>query len=95
MSVDLSSYRHKTITETPANVVFLNQRSDYSYSLVSDDPSGGLKVIGPADKVSAITAEDLQIEINVGSLKYKSSAQRVTVAKVVIKNTDDCWVAGS
>ena len=97
--VDLRSMSSKTIDATGSNVVFLNQSDSKKYTAnLTSDKLGALTLIGPADSLNKLTADDLQIEINVSSLKTDTNVwQTVTVSNVAIRGAGkgDCWVYGT
>lgn len=96
--VDLRGMQSKTLDATGCNVVFLNQAGGKKYTA---DLTGGelsrLQLIGPAASLDKLTADQLQIEINVSSLKTDTTAwQTVKVSNISIRaeGVDDCWVYG-
>lgn len=97
--VNLQNMQSKTLDATGSNVVFLNQLNDKKYEAdLSLDNLNTMKIIGSASSLAKITADDLQIEINVSSLKTGSAAwQDVKVSNVSIRaeGVDDCWVYGT
>lgn len=99
VQVDLSSYRSKTIDASTSKVVFLNQSADFKYS--ADLANSGLdkvKVYGSAASLSKITADNLQIEINVSSLDTEvEKGQKVKISNISIQSDEinDCWVGGN
>ena len=98
--VDLRSMRSKTIDATGSNVVFLNQSDNKKYTAnLRADNLGGLTLIGPAESLAGLTADNLQIEINVSSLKTDTDIwQTVDVSNISIRADgadDDCWVYGT
>ena len=99
VTVDLRSMRSKTIDATSSNVVFLNQSDAKKYTAnLRTDGLGSLTLIGPADSLEKLTADQLQIEINVSSLRTNTDIwQSVKVSNVAIRadDADDCWVYGS
>ena len=99
VSVDLRSMSSKTIDATGSNVVFLNQSDNKKYTAnLRSDGLGSLTLIGPADSLEKLTADQLQIEINVSSLKTDTDIwQTVKVSNISIRaaGVDDCWVYGS
>lgn len=98
VTVDFSSLSKKSIGEIPKNVVFLNQSDDFSY--VIDEEKSNLNsvtIIGPASSLKKLTADDLQIEINVSKLNTNNSLkQKLEVSNISISNSKfkDCWVYG-
>lgn len=99
VSVDLRSMSSKTIDATGSNVVFLNQSDNKKYTAnLRADGLGSLTLIGPADSLEKLTADQLQIEINVSSLKTDTDIwQTVKVSNVSIRadGAGDCWVYGT
>lgn len=101
VEVDMSSYSKKTVNvgSKPKNVVFLSPKDGYSYSLDSSVGSiSKIVVIGPADKINKITADNIQIEINVATVNSDSTLrQRVDVSNISIlgEASEDCWVYGT
>ena len=99
VSVDLRSMSSKTIDATGSNVVFLNQSDNKKYTAnLRSDGLGSLTLIGPADSLEKLTADQLQIEINVSSLKTDTDIwQTVKVSNVSIRadGAGDCWVYGT
>ena len=98
VSVDMSKMSRKTLDKAPTTVVFLNQDENYNYSIDFENSNlDEIMLIGPADSLKKITADDIQIEINVSSLGVNSRIiQKVKVSNISIQSDDidDCWVYG-
>lgn len=98
VSVDMSKMSRKTLDKAPTKVVFLNQDENYNYSIDFENSNlDGITLIGPAESLKKITADDIQIEINVSSLSVNSRIiQKVKVSNISIQSDDidDCWVYG-
>ena len=98
VSVNMSEMSSKTLDKAPTKVVFLNQVEDYSYSVnYANSNLDEIVLIGPAESLEKITADDIQVEINVSSLSVNSRiAQKVKVSNISIQSdeVDDCWVYG-
>lgn len=98
VSVDMSKMSRKTLDKAPTKVVFLNQDENYNYSIDFENSNlDEIMLIGPADSLKKITADDIQIEINVSSLGVNSRIiQKVKVSNISIQSDDidDCWVYG-
>lgn len=98
VSVDMSKMSRKTLDKAPTKVVFLNQDENYNYSIDFENSNlDEIMLIGPADSLKKITADDIQIEINVSSLSVNSRIiQKVKVSNISIQSDDidDCWVYG-
>lgn len=98
VTIDFSSLLKKVFSEIPANVVILNQSEDFEYRI--DNKKGTIDeitVIGPKDELNKITADDLQIEINVSNLDLeKTSNQKINVSNISITNEElkGCWIYG-
>ena len=73
VSVNMSEMSSKTLDKAPTKVVFLNQVEDYSYSVnYANSNLDEIVLIGPAESLEKITADDIQVEINVSSLSVNS-----------------------
>lgn len=98
VSLDMSSMDKVTLDKTPGKVVFINQDEGFTYSINYEKSDlGAITVIGPAESLRDISAEDIQIEINVSSLsKMRTSEQIVDVSNISISSDkfNDCWVYG-
>lgn len=98
VEIDMSSLTQKTLDTVPGKIVYLNQYDDYDYTIDTTTGNlGSIVLIGPAKSLEAITADDIQIEINVSSLDLESGvAQTIEVSNISIQNDDvnDCWVYG-
>ena len=97
--VDLRNMKNKVLDATASNVVYLNQSSDkkYTANLLLDGLTE-LTVVGSPQSLEKLTVENLQIEINVSSLKTDTQAwQTVPVSNISISSDTfkDCWVYGS
>lgn len=97
--VDLRNMRSKTLDATGSNVVFLNPSGAKKYTAdLRQDGLGELQLIGPAASLAKLTADQLQIEINVSSLKTDTAAwQTVKVSNISIRDesVEDCWASGT
>ncbi len=98
VTIDFSDLDKLIIEDNPSKVVLSNKDSEYEYTVDLDAQDlGGIVIVGPAESLAKITADDLQIEINVASLDLsKISAQTVDVSNITIVNDeiDDCWIVG-
>ncbi|MBQ7118530.1 MAG: hypothetical protein IJN88_09995 [Clostridia bacterium] len=97
-SVDLSSLSQKTFDITGGKVVLLNQADGYSYSVDTTRSNfDSVVVIGPKKSLEKITADDIQVEINVSGLSVRArSSQSIEVSNISIVNEEinDCWIYG-
>lgn len=98
VTIDFSDLDQLVVDESPSKIVLSNKTTDYEYSVdLGDQALGGIVIVGPAESLAKITAEDLQIEINVSGLSLsKTSAQTVDVSNITIVNDEinDCWIVG-
>lgn len=98
VSVDMSNMSSKTLDKVPAKVVYLNQSEDYNYSINFENSNlDEIVLIGPAESLKKITADDIQVEINVSSMSVNSRImQKVKVSNISIQSEEknDCWVYG-
>ena len=98
VTIDFSSLSQKNLRQNPKNVVYLNQSDEYDY--VIDEEKSNLDeiiIIGPAASLKKLTADDLQVEINVSKLNTNNSLkQKLEVSNISISNSKfkDCWVYG-
>ncbi len=98
VSVDMSEMSSKTLEKAPTKVVFLNQAENYNYSVDFENSNlDKIVLIGPEESLKKITADDIQVEINVSALSVNSRiVQRAKVSNISIQSdeVDDCWVYG-
>lgn len=98
VTVDMSDMEKATLTQAPAKVVFINQDDNYTYNIdYSMSSLDSIQIIGPKESVEKISAEDLQVEINVSSMNLtRASNQIVEVSNISIQGEEfsDCWVYG-
>ena len=99
VQVDLRNMQSTTIDATGSNVVFLNASNNKKYK-ANLDASGldSLTLIGSAESLAKITADQLQIEINVSAFKTVTDGwQRAKISNIAIMSDsiDDCWVYGN
>lgn len=98
VTVDMSSMSKKTFDLTGGKVVLLNQVEGYSYSVdTSQSNFDSIVVVGPKKSLDKITADDIQVEINVSSLSLRErSKQTLEVSNISIVNEsiNDCWIYG-
>ncbi len=98
VTVDMSKMSSKVLDKVPSKVVFLNQEEGFNYSVDYENSKlDGIVVIGPEESLSKITADDVQIEINVSSLNVNArTTQTVEISNISIQSDDinDCWVYG-
>ncbi len=95
-SVDMSEYSKTTVSYSVANVMFLNKQDGMVYSLGTGGSLDTITVIGPEKSVSALTSDDIRIEINVSALNNSRTSSQLLDANISIGNTGitDCWVYG-
>lgn len=98
VALDMSSMSKITLDKMPGKIVFVNQDENYTYSIDYEKSKlDGITVIGPKSSLEKITADDIQIEINVSSLsKTRTSEQTVEVSNISISSdkVNDCWIYG-
>ncbi len=100
VSVDMSQLGSKTLEKAPTKVVFLNQEEGYNYSIDFENSNlSEIVLIGPKESLQKITADNIQVEINVSPLKAGArGSQTVEISNISIQNGDvkveDCWVYG-
>ncbi len=96
VSVDMSDYSETTVSYAVANVMFLNKQDGMVYSLATGGNLDTITVIGPEKSVSAITSDDIRIEINVSALNNSRTNSQLLDANISIENSNinDCWVYG-
>lgn len=99
VTVDLGSVGETTIDASAAKVVFLNQSKDHKYTAsLKNMGLDSVTIVGPKTSLEKITADMLQIEINVSSLDTSETKyQRVEVSNISISSEEinDCWVYGT
>lgn len=103
VTINMNTMRSKTVEGLQDKVVLLNQSPNYKYSV--DITKGGLDsitIIGPKSKIDKITAEDIQIGINVSSLSADADAGKLRSQTVKVSNLsiqpeefNDCWIYGT
>lgn len=98
VKVDMSSMTKKTLDVTGSKVVLLNQVDGYTYSVdTSRSNLDSVTVVGPEESLKKITADDIQVEINVSGLLLNArTTQRIEVSNISIVNEeiDGCWIYG-
>lgn len=98
VKVDFSAYQKQEIDASTSSVVLLNQSKNYKYEVDADAVDlRSVTVIGPAESLATLTAENLQIEINVSALDVNGGRrQSVPVSNISIQSdtVKDCWVFG-
>ena len=96
VSVDMSDYSKATVSYSVANVMFLNKQDGMVYSLGTGGSLDTITVIGLENSVSALTSDDIRIEINVSPLNNSRSDSQLLDANISIGNSEitDCWVYG-
>lgn len=98
VKVNLYSQSKRTIDATTAKTVVLNQADGYKYTVdLQNSGLDAVTVIGPKGDIDKITADMLQIEINVSSLDpQKNGSQTVDISNISIQTDHgrSCWVSG-
>lgn len=99
VTVDMSRMSKRVMEEAPGKIVALNSKEGYEYSVsLADGGLDNIVIIGPKESLDKITVDDLQVEINVSSLKLnKKSAQKAEISNISIISDDinDCWIYGT
>lgn len=97
-TIDMSKMSSKTLESAPGKIVYINGDENFNYTV---DYTGGnldeIVIIGPKESLDKITADDIQVEINVSSVNLaRSGAQTLDIANISIQSdkVDDCWVYG-
>ncbi len=98
VTVDFSSMKSRLIAGGQENIVFVNDNKDFEYTVdFSGSSLESICLIGPAASLERITAEDIQIEINVSGINLaRSGEQEIEVSNISVQNDEinDCWVYG-
>ena len=98
VSLDMSSMSSVVIEKTPSKIVLLNQDENYNYIIDFEKSElDAIKVIGPKASLDKITNEDIQVEINVSSIRVTNpKEQTVEVSNISIASdkVNDCWIYG-
>ncbi len=98
VTLDMSDMDSLTLDEVPAKVVFISQEQGFSYTIDYEKSDlSAITIIGPRESLAKITAEDLQIEINVASLaKGRATSRNIEVSNISIQSDEinDCWIYG-
>lgn len=97
--IDLSSMSKKQFAVNKNKIVLSNQTEGYTYTVdIKKSGLDSVTVIGPKESIEKLTAEDIQIEVNVSSLSVVSrTLQTVDISNISIVNSEvnDCWIYGS
>lgn len=98
VEIDMSSMERTTVNGTAGKIVYINQDENFDYTV--DFSVGNLDeivIIGPEKSLNKITAEDIQIELNVSTVNLaRAGAQIIEVSNISIQSEEinDCWVYG-
>ena len=98
VSLDMSSMERRVLNGTSGKTVYINQDDNFDYAV--DFSVGNLNeivIIGPAESLEKINAEDIQIELNVSTVNLaRAGAQIIEVSNISIQSEkiNDCWVYG-
>ncbi len=98
VTVDMSDMSSLTLDKVPGKVVFISQEEGFNYAINYEESDlSAITIIGPKESLEKITAEDLQLEINVASLaKGRATSQTIEVSNISIQSDkiNDCWIYG-
>ncbi|MEE1322042.1 MAG: hypothetical protein UHM85_11015 [Acutalibacteraceae bacterium] len=98
VKLDMSSMERRILNGAAGKIVYINQDENFDYNV--DFSFGNLEelvVIGPEKSLQKITAEDIQIELNVSTVNLaRAGAQIIEVSNISIQSeeVDDCWIYG-
>ncbi|MBQ7598640.1 MAG: hypothetical protein IJU56_08675 [Clostridia bacterium] len=98
VTVDLSSFSSKTIDATASNVFFQPQSTEFEYeALLQDAGLNKVKVIGSAQDLENISAENLQLVIDVSDLSAASDTAKSANVNITIQSeaSRNCWIYGN
>ena len=70
-----------------------NQPDNFNVSLITNEMT--LTVIGPAEKVKELTANDLLVTVNLLGVTLREGTQDVPVSITIRGSKQKCWVSGS
>lgn len=98
VTVDMSSMSRKTFDITGGKIILLNQTEGLIYSVdTSHSNFDSVVIVGPKKSLEKLTADDIQVEINVSSLSARArGTQSIEVSNISIVNEEinDCWIYG-
>ncbi len=98
VTVDMSSMSRKTFDITGGKIILLNQTEGLFYSVdTSHSNFDSVVIVGPKKSLEKLTADDIQVEINVSSLSARArGTQSIEVSNISIVNEEinDCWIYG-
>ena len=100
VTVDMSDNSSKKFESVPTKIVLSGKTDGYNYSALINETSfiDKIRVIGPADSLEKITADDIQIEINVSDIdveKDRIKVIEITNISLQTEAANDCWIYGS
>lgn len=98
VTVDMSDKSMINLSEIPSKIVIVGNDENYNYNVdFKKSKLDSIAIVGPWDKVSQITEEDVQVDINVSSLNLETTKEQVVEVANISITTDqskDCWVYG-
>lgn len=99
VTVDMSGKKIKEIETMPTKIVLSGKVDGYDYSADISPASffDKIRIIGPAESLEKITADDIQIEINVSDIDVENESVKVLeITNISIQSEliKDCWVYG-
>ena len=99
VQVDMSHMSTRKLEAVPSKVVLSGKVDGYNYTAkISDSFLDSIVLVGPAESLEKITADDLQIEINVSNINVeRESAKTLEITNISIQSSQiqDCWAYGS
>jgi YbbR domain-containing protein len=92
VNVDASAMTSRLIDITTGDITVKNAASKYKVTVSSADISG-IKVIGPYDNISALTADDISAVIDLSGVTLKTGTQKVSMK--LSCSDEKCWIYGN
>ncbi len=93
VNISMSGCSSKTVAVPASNITITNQNSKFGSAVVSNN-SVSVKLVGPADIISAVSEKDVKAELDLSGTELSEGANSVPVTFTVNSSNSSCWVFG-
>ena len=92
VTINIGDVTNTTIN-IPATGVSIIKQNDKYQSVVSSQYINSVKIIGPADEIAGLTAQDVVAEVDLSTTELTAGTNSVPV-KITVKGASHCWAYG-
>lgn len=92
VTINISDVTSTTLN-IPASSITISKQNDKYNSTVTSQYINSVKIIGPADEIAGVTAQNVTAELDLAAVELTAGSNSVPV-KITVKGASHCWAYG-